>query len=498
MTHKNIIKFYEFFEDTNFVHMILELAPLGTLLNVSRIRGTITEPEARYYFHQIAAGTKYIHEQKILHRDLKLGNMFLSEHMEIKIGDFGLSISFKENKTSLCGTPNYVSPEIIAKRGHSVASEVWSIGCIIYALLCGKPPFDSESVETTYGLIIECKFSLPDTLSPEAKDFLVNILRFDPRQRGTLEDSRRGVRVNNSLLDHPFMVNGMIPSKLPPQAVSQVPDLSEGIVVTIPDSPEKDVVQGCSPGLRASLKRMKGFFNNRDDFLLQAIEGLQMFVSTGQTAPSSHPPSQSSIERHIPIFVSKWVDYTNRFGFVFKLSDGSVGVLFNDTTKLGLRRREGLVEVTDMKGKHYTFATDENSNTHIWPEIRLRIENLEAYTKYMDKFLNDTVIRGEAVRVISTSHKTAVPQLKRWHRTGSCIGMELNNNMVQINFKEDHVKIILWLYEDELLITGIHENRAMTMSLLTQSSAHLPRPIRNVLEKAEGKLRDLLGISIRE
>ena len=116
----------------------------------------------------------------------------------------------------------------------------------------------------------------------------------------------------------------------------------------------------------------------------------------------------------------------------------------------------------------------------------------------MDKFLNDTVIRGEAVRVISTSHKTAVPQLKRWHRTGSCIGMELNNNMVQINFKEDHVKIILWLYEDELLITGIHENRAMTMSLLTQSSAHLPRPIRNVLEKAEGKLRDLLGISIRE
>ena len=188
MNHKNIIKFYDFFEDSNFVHLILEVAPLGSLLNVSRIRGTVTEPEVRYYFLQIAAGTNYIHSQKILHRDLKLGNMFLSEHMEIKIGDFGLSISFAENKTSLCGTPNYVSPEIIAKRGHSMASEVWSIGCIVFALLCGKPPFDSDSVETTYRLITECQFSLPETLSPEAKDFLINILRFDPRSRGILED----------------------------------------------------------------------------------------------------------------------------------------------------------------------------------------------------------------------------------------------------------------------------------------------------------------------
>lgn len=107
MVHKNIVKFHEFFEDTNFVHLILEVAPLGSLLNVSRIRGTVTEPEVRYYFLQIVAGINYIHGQKILHRDLKLGNMFLSEHMEVKIGDFGLSISFEDNKTSLCGTPNY-------------------------------------------------------------------------------------------------------------------------------------------------------------------------------------------------------------------------------------------------------------------------------------------------------------------------------------------------------------------------------------------------------
>ena len=424
--------------------------------------------------------------------------MFLSENMEVKIGDFGLSVSFAENKTSLCGTPNYVSPEIIAKRGHSIASEVWSIGCIVYALLCGKPPFDSDSVETTYKLITECQFRLPDTLSPEAKDFLIKILKFDPRSRGTLEDlSDRGGESSKSLLSHPFIAKGFIPSSLPPSAVNTVPDLSEKVVITIPDSPEKDELQGCSPGLRASLKRMKGFFYNRDEFLFHVIESLQVFASSGNVATSSHPAQQSQFLRHIPLFVSKWVDYTNRFGFIFKLSDGSVGVLFNDATKLGLRSKKGLVEVTDMKGKQYTFTTDENSNSHIWPEIRSRIENLEAYTKYMDEFLNDTIISGE-VSVISTSHKTSIPQLKRWHRTGPCIGMEFNNNMVQINLKEEHVKIILWSFENELLMTSLHDNRAMTLSLETQSCDLLPRPVRRVLDKAIVKLKDLLGISIRD
>ena len=108
--HENIIKFHDFFEDSNFLHLILELAPQQTLLHVCRLRGFLTEPEVKYYFSQIAAGTNYIHQQRILHRDLKLGNMFLSVNMTVKIGDFGLSTTFAENTLSLCGTPNYVSP----------------------------------------------------------------------------------------------------------------------------------------------------------------------------------------------------------------------------------------------------------------------------------------------------------------------------------------------------------------------------------------------------
>ena len=110
MSHVNIIKLLHFFEDDHFVHMIMEQATQRTLLHVSRTRVFLTEPEVKYYFSQIAAGTRYIHDQQVLHRDLKLGNMLLSANMTVKIADFGLSTTFAENTTSLCGTPNYIAP----------------------------------------------------------------------------------------------------------------------------------------------------------------------------------------------------------------------------------------------------------------------------------------------------------------------------------------------------------------------------------------------------
>ena len=112
MKHVNVINFHRFFEDSNYVHILLELAPQKTLLHVNKYRKLVTECEARYFEKQIMAGTNYIHSEQVLHRDLKLGNMFLSSNMEVKIGDFGLATSFVDNQPgSLCGTPNYIAPK---------------------------------------------------------------------------------------------------------------------------------------------------------------------------------------------------------------------------------------------------------------------------------------------------------------------------------------------------------------------------------------------------
>lgn len=117
-------------------------------------------------------------EHRIIHRDLKLGNLFLSDQMEIKIGDFGLAtkIEYKgQRRRTVCGTPNYIAPEIIdGKNGHSYEIDVWSLGVIIYTLLIGKPPFEADDVQQTYLRIRENDYEFPENshISVLAKDLI--------------------------------------------------------------------------------------------------------------------------------------------------------------------------------------------------------------------------------------------------------------------------------------------------------------------------------------
>ena len=95
-----------------------------------------------------------MHSNRVIHRDLKLGNLFLTEKMEIKVGDFGLAakIEFEgERRRTICGTPNYIAPEVLEnKNGHSYEVDIWSFGVILYTMLIGKPPFETSDVKTTY------------------------------------------------------------------------------------------------------------------------------------------------------------------------------------------------------------------------------------------------------------------------------------------------------------------------------------------------------------
>lgn len=108
----------------------------------------------------------YLHKNRVIHRDLKLGNLFLSDKMEIKLGDFGLAtkVDFEgERKKTICGTPNYIAPEILeGKQGHSYEVDVWSLGVIAYTLLVGKPPFETNDVKTTYRRIRMNDYAFPE------------------------------------------------------------------------------------------------------------------------------------------------------------------------------------------------------------------------------------------------------------------------------------------------------------------------------------------------
>ena len=154
LDHENVVKFDRYFEDKENVYILLDICHNQSLSDLVRRRKRLDELEARYYIRQLVAGMAYVHSKKVIHRDLKLGNLFLTERMQLKIGDFGLAAQVfydGERKKTICGTPNYLAPEVLENNnGHSYEVDYWSIGVILYTMLCGRPPFESVEVKQTY------------------------------------------------------------------------------------------------------------------------------------------------------------------------------------------------------------------------------------------------------------------------------------------------------------------------------------------------------------
>ena len=142
--------------------------------------------------------------------------------MEEKIGDFGLATKLEfdgDRKRTICGTPNYIAPEIIdGKQGHSYEVDIWSLGVIIYTLLIGKPPFETSDVKTTYRKIKMNAYSFPDhiTISEASKNLITKILNLDPSKRPTLDE----------ILEHQFFHMGNTLPKLLPDSTLACPPSS--------------------------------------------------------------------------------------------------------------------------------------------------------------------------------------------------------------------------------------------------------------------------------
>lgn len=167
--HNNIVGFEHFFEDVENVYILLELCQNQSLNELLRRRKRLHELEVQCYVNQICSAVKYLHSHRVIHRDLKLGNLFLNDKMEVKIGDFGLATKLEfdgERKRTICGTPNYIAPEVLeGKQGHSYEVDIWSLGVIIYTLIIGKPPFETSDVKTTYKRIRMNAYNFPENVA---------------------------------------------------------------------------------------------------------------------------------------------------------------------------------------------------------------------------------------------------------------------------------------------------------------------------------------------
>lgn len=194
LDNPNIVKMYRSFRSEEYVFMVLELCERGALDALLKRNGRLKERYVAKFIKQTVDGLLYLHNtMSIVHRDLKLGNLFLDAKLNVKIGDFGLSAVIKdgEKKVTMCGTPNYIAPEILFGKasGHSFEADVWSLGVIIYTLLVGVPPFQKKNVEDIYKMIKQNNYIFPKEcdLSSEAIDLITQILNTNPLERPALE-----------------------------------------------------------------------------------------------------------------------------------------------------------------------------------------------------------------------------------------------------------------------------------------------------------------------
>ena len=189
--HKNIVQLYDIMESETNLYFVLEYCKGGELFDYIVKNKRLTENEACIFFQQIINGVEYLHEQGIIHRDLKPENLLLDYNNNIKISDFGLSTFFSKNNflQTACGTPSYAPPEMLeGQQYNGEASDIWSCGIILYAMLCGTLPFTESKEEIIIRKIKEHDYKIPKYLSKEAQDILYHILKINPEERFSIEN----------------------------------------------------------------------------------------------------------------------------------------------------------------------------------------------------------------------------------------------------------------------------------------------------------------------
>lgn len=197
--HPRIVRLYATMKDETYLHMLFELVQGGEIFSHLRKKGAFQVPTARYYAAQIVTVLEFLHSRNIVYRDLKPENLLLDSKGQLKITDFGFAKQVDDLTFTLCGTPEYLAPEIILNTGHSKGVDWWALGILIYEMLFGYPPFYDDSPFRTYEKIVQQRLPFPKTIDPLAKDLIRKLLRKDKTQRlGCLRGGTADVK------NHPF------------------------------------------------------------------------------------------------------------------------------------------------------------------------------------------------------------------------------------------------------------------------------------------------------
>ena len=195
-----IIKLHYSFQTPENLYMILDYCPIGDLSIQIQIN-LFEEDEAKFYIAELILAIEYLHKRDIIYRDLKPENILIDADGHIKLADFGLAKENVKNDVpnkTFCGSPQYLSPEMLSKEGTTKASDIYGIGAILFEMVTGSPPFYNEDADLMYRKISENNLMFPEIFSDELKDLLRKMLDKDPKKRIGIGNDKQDLK------NHPF------------------------------------------------------------------------------------------------------------------------------------------------------------------------------------------------------------------------------------------------------------------------------------------------------
>lgn len=343
---------------------------------------------------------------------LKLSNLFLTSDMQVKVGDFGLAAKLDANtkrRTTVCGTPNYIAPEVLeGRRGYSFQVDIWSFGVILYSLLIGELPFDGNTDNDIYTRIRRNSYRFPKDakISEDAKDLITRIFCLSPERRISLEEVH----------SHPFLADKhTIPKVLP--------------VSTLHKAPSKSYIKEQMQILSAAKQPEIAKLPIADSEACQLVSEWKKNASR-QTIDS--PKSETLV------YIKKWINCSAKYGIGYILSNGLVGVLFNDSTKIVLSHHNQFDYIERSKADKKEYIKNYILGEHP-AELKKKVTLLKRAKEQLER--NEEVFASPNDLDTAAIVDKAI-YLKKWASTSNGIVFRLSNKIIQANFYDNTELII--------------------------------------------------------
>ncbi|CAD8043716.1 unnamed protein product [Paramecium primaurelia] len=238
ISHPFLIKMLGFTQDERYLYFLLEYVQGGELFTYLRNKGKLENDEAVFYASQVVLMFEYLHSKNIVYRDLKPENLLIGSDGYLKLTDFGFAKQVEGRTYTLCGTPEYLAPEILLNKGHGKPVDWWCLGILIYEMLAGIDPFNDEDPMAIYQKILKGKVKFPRNFQQEAKSLVKHLLVADLTKRfGNLKGGANDIKMHRwfQAMDWEFLVQKKLQPKYKP-VVKNKGDTSN--YSTYPDSTE--------------------------------------------------------------------------------------------------------------------------------------------------------------------------------------------------------------------------------------------------------------------